>query len=108
MSEDRVKCRSGYRGWRWDTRAGTGKVGDPSAETDDLGWPDGPPDDGLKLAGPDGLQFLLEIRGAGAVDSKRHTVLRLPASHRPWVAAPRASIILAAAARLASSSCRPS
>src|SRR4029077_9436181 len=50
MSEDRVKCRSGHRGWRWDTRAGTGKVGDPSAETDDLGWPDGPPDDGLKLA----------------------------------------------------------
>jgi hypothetical protein len=50
MSEDRVKCCSGHRGWRWDTRAGTGKVGDPSAETDDLGWPDGPPDDGLKLA----------------------------------------------------------
>jgi hypothetical protein len=40
----------------------------PSAETNDLGWPDQPPDDGLKLAGPDGLQIVLKIRGASALD----------------------------------------
>ena len=40
----------------------------PSAETNDLGWPDWPPDNGLKLAGPDGLQIVLKIRGAGALD----------------------------------------
>src|SRR5580704_13142252 len=40
----------------------------PSAETNDLGWPDWPPDNGLKLADPDGLQIVLKIRGAGALD----------------------------------------
>ena len=40
----------------------------PSAETNDLGWPDWPPDNGLKLPGPDGLQIVLKIRGAGALD----------------------------------------
>jgi hypothetical protein len=40
----------------------------PSAETNDLRWPDWPPDNGLKLAGPDGLQIVLKIRGAGALD----------------------------------------
>src|SRR5271166_7100006 len=40
----------------------------PSAETNDLGWPDWPPDNGPKLAGPDGLQIVLKIGGAGALD----------------------------------------
>ena len=53
----------------------------PSAETNDLGWPDWPPDNGLTLAGPDGLQIVLKIRGAGALDveaSDRAAPARVP------------------------------
>src|SRR5258707_2816338 len=48
--------------------AARGGSADPSGEANDLGRPDGAPDDGFKLAGPDRLQLVLEIRGAGTLD----------------------------------------
>src|ERR1700685_1565395 len=48
-------------------RPGSARPG-RSGEADDLRRSDGPPDDGLKLAGPDLVQVVLEVRGAGAVD----------------------------------------
>src|SRR6266851_160255 len=50
--------------------AARGGSADPSGEANDLGRPDGAPDDGFKLAGPDRLQLVLEILGAGALDVK--------------------------------------
>jgi hypothetical protein len=52
---DRVSCRDGYRtGVGTPLRAGMRRGGsaDPSGEANDLGRPDGAPDDGFKPAGP--------------------------------------------------------
>jgi hypothetical protein len=84
VPEARTHDRDGYGTCAGAPGAGTAQHVPglrPSAETNDLGWPDWPPDNGLKLAGPDGLQIVLKIRGAGALDveaSDRAAPARVP------------------------------
>src|SRR5450631_3749186 len=72
VPEARIHDRDGYGTCAVGARGAVGSTYvqglRSSAETNDLGWPDWSPDDGLKLAGPDGLQIVLQIRGAGALD----------------------------------------
>src|SRR5271169_3311916 len=55
----------------------------PSAETNDLRWPDWPPGNGLKLATQMACRSSLRSAARARSMSKHQTVLRLPESQRP-------------------------
>jgi len=86
VPEARTHDRDGYGTCAGAPGAGTAQHVPglrPSAETNDLGWPDWPPDNGLTLAGPDGLQIVLKIRGAGALDVEASDRAAPARVHRP-------------------------
>jgi hypothetical protein len=92
VSADRVSYRYGYRDRRWDTPEGRGAArggsADPSGEANDLGRPTGRQMTDSSLPAQMVCSSSLRSAARARSMSKHHTVLRLPASHRPWVAAP--------------------